>query len=591
MAVLNQPTSTRKLAAILSADIAGYSALMGADEERTVQKLREVREAVLPIIEQFGGRVIDLAGDGILAEFPSAVRAVESAAAVQTRMEALNAEADPAMVFRIGVNVGDVIHEGDRLYGDGINVAARLQAIAEPGGICISNKVYEEVRDRVKMAFTDMGDQELKNIARPVRTFSCFSGEPVSNSPMVMDRSPLPLPDKPSIAVLPFQNMSGDPEQEYFADGIVEEIITALSRMRWLFVIARNSSFTYKGRATNVKQVGRELGVRYVLEGSVRKGGSRVRITAQLIDAVSGAHLWADRYDRELTDVFAAQDEVTAAVAAVIEPTLAEVEQQRAFRKPPESLDAWDAYQRGLWHLNRYEANQNEAAQTFFRRSIEIDPSFAPGRYGLAFSQIFDFFLYGTRPWTEVAGTALEEAQIAVMLDHKDFLGHAVLAWMRMLTGEWEASIAEARITLELNPNSAWSLWCMGHALGWAGYHTEGIDYLRRAMRASPHDPLTPFWVFWMGLFEYWNADYAAAAGTMQNVMRQSPQLLGFAARYQAAALGQLGRTTEAKASLERAIAASPKLFQQYLRHRPPWMRPEDHTHMIEGLRKAGWDG
>ncbi|MBV9064823.1 MAG: adenylate/guanylate cyclase domain-containing protein [Methylobacteriaceae bacterium] len=590
MAILDHPVSTRKLTAILSADIAGYSALMGADEEGTVRRLHEIREAVLPLIERFAGRVIDLAGDGILAEFPSAVRAVEGAAAIQSRIAELNRGFDPPMLFRIGVNVGDVIHEGDRIYGDGINVAARLQALAEPGGICISNKVHEEVRDRVRLAFRDIGDQDLKNIERPVRAFSYFRGDSASTAHMGMNRSALPLPNKPSIAVLPFQNMSGDPEQEYFADGVVEDIITALSRMRWLFVIARNSSFTYKGLAIDLKQVGRELGVRYILEGSVRKASNRVRITAQLIDVLSGAHLWAERYDRDLTDIFAAQDEVTAAVAAIIEPTLAEAEQQRAFRKPPGSLDAWDAYQRGFWHLNKFEASQNEVAQAFFRHAIEIDPSFAPGHYGLAFSQSLDFFLYQTRPWSEVAGTALEEAQIAVVLDQKDFLGHIVLAFIRTLIGEWEASIVEARIGLELNPNSAWSLMSMGFTLGWAGYHTEAIDYLHRAMRASPHDPFTRFWVFWMGLFEYWKEDYAAAADTMQEVMHQSPQLLGFAARWRAAALGQLGRVNEAKASLEKAIAASPTLFEKYVLHRAPWTRPEDHTHMIEGLRKAGWE-
>jgi adenylate cyclase len=585
MALVHEPVSTRKLAAILSADLAGYSALMSADEEGTVRKLREVRDAVLPIIERFGGRVIDLAGDGILAEFPSAVRAVESAAAVQSCMADLNAKSDPPMLFRIGVNVGDVIQEGERLYGDGINVAARLQAIGEPGGICISNKVHEEVRDRVKLGFKDLGEQDLKNISRPVRVFSWGASSGTISAPT------LALPDKPSIAVLPFQNMSGDPEQEYFADGIVEEIITALSRMRWLFVISRNSTFMYKGRAIDVKQVGRELGVRYVLEGSVRKGSARVRITAQLIDALSGAHLWADRYDRDLTDVFIAQDEVTAAVAAVIEPALAEAEQNRVLRKSGDNLNVWEVYQRGLWHFNKYQSEQNEIAQVLFRRAIDMDPHFAPAHHSLALSQIFDFWVYSTRPWTDIAGTALQEAQIAVMLDNKDFISHVVLSWAQMLTGEWETSIVEARTALELNSNSAWSLWGMGHALGWAGYYTEGIDYMRKAMRASPHDPLVSFWVYFSGVFEYLNKDYIAAARTLEDVMRRGPQLYGHAARWRAAALGQLNQTSEAKKSLDKAIAASPEKFQQYALHRPPWLKPQHYAHMVEGLRKAGWDG
>ncbi len=581
MALLDQTVSSRKLAAILSADVAGYSALMSADEEGTVRKLRQVRDAVLPLIESFGGRVIDLAGDGILAEFPSAVRAVESAAAVQSCMADLNAKSDPPMLFRIGVNVGDVIHEGERLYGDGINVAARLQAIAEPGGICISNKVHEEVRDRVKLAFKDLGDQDLKNILRPVRAFSSV----LSPSASHLDPA-LSLPAKPSIAVLPFANISGDPEQEYFADGVVEEIIVALSRFRSLFVIARNSSFTYKGQSFNVKQIGRELGVRYILEGSVRKGGGRARVTAQLVDAISGAHLWADRYDRDLTDIFAVQDEITGTVAAIIEPALARAEQERVLRKAPTSLDVWDTYQRGLWHFHKYVADENKTAQSFFRQAIEVDWNFGPAHYAYAFSQHFDFWLYSTRSWTEVTGTGVDEARIAVSLDDQDSMAHAVLSFMQQVSGEWDSAIAEGRTAVNLNPNSAWSMGALGHALGWGGQQEEAIAYLRRAMRASPHDPQTWLWTFWMGIFQYCARDYEAAADTMRQVIRLR---LGHPKRWLAAALGQLGRKTEAKEELSRAIAVSPPVFHLFTSSRPPWVRPEDHAHMLEGLRNAGW--
>src|SRR5262249_23580033 len=283
-------------------------------------------------------------------------------------------------------------------------------SLAEPGGICVSGRVQEDTRGKVDIAFEDLGEQQLKNIAWAVRVYR------VRIDGLAKSPATLPLPSKPSIAVLPFQNMSGDPEQEYFPDGMVEDIITALSRIRWLFVIARNSSFTYKGKAANVKQVGQELGVHYVLEGSVRKGGGRVRITAQLIDAPTGTHLWADRYDRDLTDIFAVQDEITATVAGVIEPALAEAEQQPVLRKPPPSLGAWEAYQRGLWHLYKHRADENTTAQTFFRRAIEIDRNFAPGHYGLALAQQFEFWAYSTRSWDEVATAALGEAQIAVAL-------------------------------------------------------------------------------------------------------------------------------------------------------------------------------
>jgi adenylate cyclase len=395
------------------------------------------------------------------------------------------------------------------------------------------------------------------------------------------------LPDKPSIAVLPFQNMSGDMEQEYFADGVVEEIITALSRIRWLFVIARNSTFTYKGRAVDVKQVGRELGVRYVLEGSVRRGGGRVRITAQLIDALAGVHLWADRYDRDLTDIFAVQDEITASVAAVIEPALAEAEQQRVSRRTPGSLDVWETYQRGLWHFYKYDADENKIAQTFFRRAIEIDPNFAPGHYGFALAQHLDFWLYAKLAWTEVAGTGLEEARIAVSLDDKDSMAHAVLSFMRQMCGEWESATAEGRTAVSLNSNSVWSMVAMGHALGWGGYQKEGIDYLRRAMRASPHDPLTWLCKHWICIFQYLSMEYEAAADTLREFTHPRP---GIAHRWHAAALGQLNRTVEAKEAIAKSIAASPAEFERVARERPPWMRLEDYAHLLEGLRKAGWE-
>jgi len=344
----------RKLAAILAADVAGYSRLMGADEEGTLARLKTLRrELADPKIKEHRGRIVKTTGDGLLIEFASVVDAVRCAVEVQREMAERNADvpSDRRIEFRMGINLGDIMKDGRDIYGDGVNVAARLEALAEPGGICVSRVVRDQVRDKLAFSFEDMGEQQVKNIARPVRVHRILLGEGTGPSEATAGGAanpPLALPDKPSIAVLPFQNMSGDPEQEYFADGMVEEVITALSRIRWLFVIARNSSFTYKGQAIDVKQVGRELGVRYVLEGSVRKGGNRVRITAQLIEAETGAHLWADRFDGSLADVFDLQDQVATGVAGVIEPTLQAAEIRRSSERPKSDLTAYDLYLRAL---------------------------------------------------------------------------------------------------------------------------------------------------------------------------------------------------------------------------------------------------
>ncbi|MGC2319282.1 MAG: adenylate/guanylate cyclase domain-containing protein, partial [Bradyrhizobium sp.] len=495
----------RRLAAVLAADVAGYSRLMGADEVGTARTLREHRAVTDALVAKHAGRIVKTTGDGVLLEFPSVIDAVECAVAVQAVMDQRNegVPVDCRMLFRIGINLGDILIEGDDILGDGVNVAARLEGIAEPGGICISSSAYDQVRGKVAVEFTDLGAQGLKNIDRPVRVYAAKSrGHLGIVAPSVLPANAevqrsLPLPDKPSIAVLPFQNMSGDPEQEYFADGMVEDIITALSRFKSLFVIARNSSFTYKGRAVDIKQVGRELGVRYVLEGSVRKGGNRMRITAQLIDATSGAHVWADRYDRDPSDIFAVQDEMTASVAGIIEPALADAEQQRVLRKPPDSLDAWEAYQRGLWHFNRYSPEENKTALNFFSQAIALDPNFAPGHYGYALALQWEIWHFSTRPFSEVQGPARTEAQIAVSLDDKDAMAHAILAHMMMWNSEWEAAIAEARTAIALNPNSAFVISMLGCVLGYGGYREESLTRLQQAMRASPHDPLTWLWTIW----------------------------------------------------------------------------------------------
>ena len=377
----------RRLTTILSADIAEYSRLMRADEDGTMRGLTACRAVIDALVAEHRGRIANTAGDAVLAEFPSVVDGLVCAIAIQRRIDRLYEDLAPErrIQFRIGVHVGDVMPRGGDLFGDAVNVAARLQAIAEPGGICVSGAIREHGGTRVTAVFTDCGRHQVKNIAEPIHVFRV---EPRRvDEPAAMPSAPA-LPDKPSVAVLPFTNMSSDPEQEFFADGIAEDIITAMSRYPSLFVIARNSCFTYKGRAVDVTQVGRELGVRYVLEGSLRKAGNRIRVTAQLVEAANGNHVWAERYDREPADIFAVQDEITEAVTTSIAPAIADAELQRAMRKPPGSLDAWGAYQNGLWHLGRFAAEDSALAQHYFQQAIDLDPTFAGGYSGLVAAQL-----------------------------------------------------------------------------------------------------------------------------------------------------------------------------------------------------------
>src|SRR5215475_5716448 len=410
----------RRLTAILAADVAGYSRLMGLDEARTARTLHEHRAAVDPIVASFGGRIVKTTGDGVLLEFPSIVAAVDCAVAVQKLMRERNRDVpeERRMLFRIGINLGDVLIDGDDILGNGVNIAARLEGVAEPGGICVSDDVYRQVSGKLDDSFEDMGNQQLKNIARPVHAYRArFVDVPTSQTSASM----LPLPDKPSIAVLPFINMSGDPEPDYFADGMVDDIITALSHFKALFVIARNSSFTYKGRAVDVKQVGRELGVRYVLEGSIRKAANRVRITGQLVDTATRAHLWADRFDGGLGDIFDLQDQVTEGVVGAIAPAVEKAEIERAKRKPTESLGAYTLYLRGLAKLYQFASRQtNEEALRLFNSAIEIDLDFASA-YGRA---AFCYTFAKTSGWISVTANEIAEvkrlAQRAVELGKDD---------------------------------------------------------------------------------------------------------------------------------------------------------------------------
>jgi TolB-like protein len=579
-------SAPRKLAAILAADVAGYSRLTGIDEEGTLKRLRKLRrELINPAVSLHRGRIVKTTGDGILIEFPSVVDAVRCALDVQGGMDGRNADVpvDRRIEFRVGINLGDVVVEGEDLLGDGVNVAARLEGIAEPGGICVSDAAYQQAKGKVSADFLNIGEQELKNIAQPVRVYR------VRLDGMALTKSPtLPLPDKPSIAVLPFQNMSGDPEQEYFADGIVEEIITALSHFKNLFVIARNSTFTYKGRAVDVKHVGRELGVRYVLEGSVRKAVSQVRITAQLVDALTGAHLWAERFDGTLENIFDLQDSVTASVVGAIAPELLQAEIARAKRKPTERLDAYDHYLRGISVVHGMTRETNEEALRLFSKAIELDPDFAPAyaRAALCYSirKANGWMVDREQEVAEAARLARRAAELgkddAVTLS----IGGMVLAYV---VGDLDDGAAIVDRAVRLNPNlaAAWG------AAGWmkicSGAHKTAIEHATHAMRLSPLDPGLWNWQFHTALAHFFAGRYNEATSWAEASLREQPNHLG-TLRVAAASNALAGRPEKAQQLLGRLRKLDPALRISNLADTmPPW-RPEDRQRWVEGLRRAG---
>jgi adenylate cyclase len=582
-------STRRRLAAILAADVVGYSRLMGADEEGTHKRLKaHLRELVDPKINEHRGRIVKNTGDGLLAEFASVVDAVRCAVEVQRGM--IDREPDvpeeSRIRFRIGVNLGDVIVEPTDIFGDGVNLAARLEALAEPGGICVSGTVRDHIGDRLPYAFEDMREQSVKNIARPVRVYRVHDTDTVAKMPLAPTASALPLPDKPSIAVLSFTNMSTDPEQEFLADGIAEDVITALSRYPSLFVIARISAFTYKARAVDVKQVGRELGVRYVLEGSLRKAGNRIRVTAQLVEAETGNHVWAEHYDRDLVDIFAVQDEIAEAVTIAVAPAIAGAEQHRALRKPPGILDAWGAYQRGLWHLSKASAEDNALAERFFQRAIDLDPIFAGGYAGLAAALNRAGRLFRTRNLADAQSAEEALARRAVALDGGDAEARARLAIALHGRGDRQGAQAEAERALTISPNLADAHGALGVVLTFAGRPQERLAALKTCIRLDPRSPSLVYRLGQIAVALYFSREYAAAVEAARQAIRSYPDR-GYGVL--AAALGQMGRTAEAREALEKAIEIAPGALDTFVRGGAPAIRPEDHAHLIEGLRKAGW--
>ena len=576
----------RRLAAILAADVVGYSRLIRADEAGTLNRLKALRNDLIdPKIAEHQGRIVKLMGDGMLAEFGSVVDAVCAAAEMQQAMAERNANLTEAdrIEFRVGINVGDVVIDGDDIHGDGVNVASRLEGLAEPGGICVSGMVYEEVRRRVGVPFEDLGEREVKNIDEPIRVWRWSPGTPKRADAT----ESLALPDKPSIAVLPFENMSGDTQQEYFTDGITEDLITALSKIRWFFVIARNSTFVYKGRSVDVKEVGRQLGVRYVLEGSVRKGGNRVRISAQLIEAASGRHVWAERYDRDLEDIFALQDEMTETIVRAIEPELGSAERKRAMRKPPGSLDAWDLFQRGLWHHYRFTKEDNAQAQRFFRQAIEADPTFAHALAAFAHTCYWDALFGFAADVDATLAEGLEYARRAVSLDDKEPFAHFALGRVQTLRGELDAAIAELEQAIELNSNFAHAYYGLGWALVLVGRPAEALDRIDGAIRLNPHDP--SIWTFLGGrAIALFFLDRLEEAADWARRSAQCATTGLWAHGIEAVVLAHLGRDQEAAAALAQAYRLKPDFSVEFARKVLPFRNPAHRHRFLEGLAKAG---
>jgi len=542
----------RQLAAILAGDIVGYSRLMGADEEGTLARVNAIRrEFWEPKVAEHRGRIVKRTGDGVLIEFASVVDAARYGIEIQRGMAKRNVEVpqDKRIELRMGIHVGDVLIEEDDIFGDGVNVAARLEGIAEPGGICFSRAAFEQVEGKIDASFEDGGDQQLKNITRPVRIYRINFAAPVRSATLM-------LPDKPSIAVLPFQNMSGDPEQDYFADGMVEDIITGLSRIKWLFVIARNSSFTYKGRTVDVKQVGRELGVRYVLEGSVRKVGSRVRITCQLIEGETGAHIWAERYDRSLDDIFALQDEITLSVVGAIEPNLRLAEVERAKRKRPDSLDAYDLVLQALPDVYSRMPEQSQRALRLLARALELDPNYALA-HACAAQCNHAIFLRGGQN-IENRKAAVRHAQAALAFGQDDALALILAGFSIGMEGhDRAAAFAAFEASLAVSPSSALAFMqgSVIHAL--AGDAERAIEWSEKGLRLSPLDPWRSSAFLALAFAKFQRGQDQEAAADARKSVQSSP---GFSIPYVAlaAALARLGRLEEAKTVATRVLELEP---------------------------------
>jgi TolB-like protein/class 3 adenylate cyclase len=577
----------RRLAAILAADVVGYSRLMAADEESTLRTLEAYRRTIFEIVDEHAGRAFGCVADSLMAEFNSTVQAVRAAVAIQRSLDRRNADlpAERRMDFRIGINVGDVMAEAENLFGDGVNVAARVEGVADPGGICISGAVRDQIEGKLRFELTPKGERSLKNIPRPVPVFSVNwrPEDPVSAG--VLGGS-LALPDKPSIAVLPFANMSGDPEQEYFADGITEDIITALSHHRWFFVIARNSTFVYKGRAMDVKKVSRELGVRYLLEGSIRKAGQRVRITGQLIEAETGAHLWAERYDRDIADIFSVQDEITQSVVAAIEPEMLLVEGKRASRKSRSSMDAFDCCMRAMWHFAQQTPADYDEAANLARKAISLDQSYAQGHMVLARTLNSRLWYGSSNDFSADLEASHAAAVRAAALDDRDPYSHYALSWTSLMSRLHEQALGEAQRSIDLNPNFSLGFFVLGLVRLHIGHFVEALDALLRSLRLNPNDPQAGSFMSFVSLAYYFQENYEEALHYGQLAVRARGPFI--AIRALLATLGQIGRVDEAQALLGQFNSRLPNDLRRHFEVTTPYLHANHREHLLQGLRRAG---
>ncbi|SFP45101.1 adenylate cyclase [Mesorhizobium sp. NFR06] len=584
-------SESRKLAAILAADVVGYSRLASEDEDRTLARLRALRSDLIdPIIAVHHGRVIKRTGDGALVEFRSVVDAVRCAIEVQNGMVERNAGVpqDRRIEFRIGIHLGDVVEESDGdLMGDGVNIASRLEGVAAPGAICLSEDAYRQVKARLDLSVSDLGSTQLKNIAEPIRVYSLqvgSAGTKAAAIPETATSRPAPAPPKLSIAVLPFANMSGDAEQDYFADGISEDIITALSKLSQLFVIARNSSFTFKGQNVHVQEVGAKLGVRHVLEGSVRKSGNRVRITAQLIDATSGGHLWAERFDRDLTDIFAVQDDVTQQIVAALALNLTEGDRQRLAPEHPRNIEAYDRFLRGreLWY--RLTKETNVAARDLLQRAIEQDPEFASAHAFLALTHGLDYLNRWSASPPESMAQAEEAATRAVTLDDSDPWAHWALAIVKLYTRRHDGALTEAERAIVLNPNFAEGQVILGEALYYSGRSEEALESYARGKALNPYFPDVLLHFQALALFQLGRYEEAVDL-LMQRLARNA--VTDVSRALLAASYGHLGRFAEARAAWQEVLRVNPDYSLDYRRKVLPYKNPADFELVVEGLRKA----
>ena len=574
----------RKLAAILSADVAGYSRLMAEDESATVKTLETYREVMSTLIMQHRGRVIDSPGDNLLAEFTSVVDAVQCAVAVQKEFQARNTELpeNRRMEFRIGINLGDVIEEGERIYGDGVNIAARLEGLAAPGGICISKTAFDQIESKLPLGYEYLGEQTVKNIAKPVGAYHVLMEPRVTIAGK--EKRELQLPKESSVAVLPFANISGDPEQEYFSDGLTEEIITALSRVYNMFVIARNSTFAYKGKPVKVQQVGEELGVRYVLEGSVRKAGDRVRITAQLVDAATGGHLWSERYDRDLKDIFALQDEITMKILTALRVKLTEGEQARVYDRGG-NLESFMKVLEGNSYFFRFNKDDNTAARRMFDEAVALDPENAVAYTMLGWTHQMDVWFGSSGSPGKSMERASELAQKAVDLDETLDSPHSLLCHTYLMKRQYEEAIAEGERAVALSPNGADAHAHLAMTLHYVGRREEAIGLFKKATRLNPMPP--NWYLFSLGDAYCFTGQCEKAITTVQKALQRNPDdLMAHIALASSFIMG--GREEEARAEAAEVLRIDPKFSLEYFANTLPYKNQADTKLAIDTLRKSG---